>query len=132
MDIIELRDFCMSLPAATEDMPFDETTVCFRVGNKIFGITDTEDKPLKIALKCKPELVPSLRERFSSIKPGYHLNKIHWNTIDVEGDLRIDLLKLMIRHSYTLIFNSLRKKDKTELLANFTDIQSVLVDDLEF
>lgn len=131
MDIIELRDYCMSLPAATEDMPFDETTVCFRVGNKIFAITDTEDKPLKIALKCNPEIVPSLRERYSSVKPGYHLNKTHWNSIDVNGDLHHDSLLLLIRHSYTLIFRSLKKKDQAELLANHQGIEQMLVNEVE-
>lgn len=116
MDIIELRDYCLSLPATSEDMPFDETTVCFRIGGKIFAITDTEDKPTRVNLKCDPERAFDLRDTYSSIIPGYHCNKKHWNTLILDDSLSKTLVIQLINHSYSLIFKSLKVKDKQALL----------------
>lgn len=126
MNIIELRDFCLSLPCTTEDTPFDETTVCFRVNNKIFAMTDTEKKPVSVNLKCDPDWAVELREKHSSIVPGYHCNKTHWNTVVLDGATETELVKKMIDHSYTLIFNSLKVKDKKELLEKYPEIAKVL------
>lgn len=116
MNIQTLREYCLGLPAVTEDTPFDETTLCFRVGGRIFAITDTDDVPLKVALKCSPERVPELRERYPAIKPGWHLNKKHWNTIVIDGSLEDGFLQELIRHSYDLIFAKLTKKAQKEIL----------------
>ena len=132
MNIIELREFCLSLPCSSEDMPFDETTVCFRVANKIFAMTDTEDIPTRVNLKCEPELAIHLREIYSSIIPGYHCNKKHWNTLILDGSLSIELIKKLIQHSYTLIFKSLKVKQKNELLVEYPEIENVLVQQTVF
>lgn len=115
MDIEELRRICLSLKACTEDFPFDETTLCFRVGNKIFAITDTENIPLRVNLKCDPERAIELRELHEEIVPGYHCNKKHWNTIYLNGNLDKKLIVDLIQHSYNLIFNSLAKKIKESI-----------------
>jgi len=125
MDIIAFREFCLSLPEATEDMPFDETTLCFRVGNKIFAMTDTEDIPTRVNLKCDPERAVDLREQYSSIIPGYHCNKKHWNTLILDGLVPLPLVKELIQDSYLLIFNSLKVKDKKQLLEKCPEIEKI-------
>ncbi len=127
MNIIELRDFALSLPLVTEDTPFDFTTLCFRVNNKIFAITDTEALPLSVNLKCNPERALELRAEYSSIVPGYHTSKKHWNTIIIDDSINRDFLEDLIRHSYALIFNSLKVKDKKALLESNPEISDILI-----
>ena len=115
MTIETIREHCLKLPEATEDMPFDETTLCFRVGNKIFAITDIDKKPCSINLKCDPETAVYLRESFKSIIPGIHCNKKHWNTINFDDSISEDLFKKMLLHSYLLVFNSLKAADKKQI-----------------
>jgi predicted DNA-binding protein (MmcQ/YjbR family) len=112
----DLRELCLSMKGATEDMPFDETTLCFRVGGKIFAITDIEDRPVKINLKCDPEKAVVLREQYEYIKPGWHMNKIHWNTVNIESNISEELISELIINSYELIYNKLSKKIKTDIL----------------
>ena len=108
MNIEELRDYCLSLKGATEDFPFDETTLVFKVVGKIFCITDLQDK-FSVALKNDPEKNIELREEFPAIKPGYHMNKTHWNTIEIDGSMPDDLLKNLIDESYDLVVLKLKK-----------------------
>jgi len=114
MNIESYRDFCMNLAGVTESFPFDETTLVFKVMNKMFAITDTMDE-FKIAIKCDPEMAEYRRARYPSVKPGYHLNKKHWNTVVVEGDISDSILQQWILESYNLIVNGLPKKSKEEL-----------------
>lgn len=115
MNIEELREYCLSKPFTTEGTPFDETTLAFRVGDKIFALTNTESKPTRVNLKCDPEKAIELREKFPDIIiPGYHMSKKHWNTIIV-GELESNLLEQLIDHSYELVFYSLTKKKQLEL-----------------
>ena len=115
MNIESLRDFCLSLPACTEDFPFDESTLVFRVGNKIFLLTDV-DEGQSFNAKCNPERAIELRELHpDAILPGYHMNKQHWNTVLLHADLDERLLREMIRHSYDLIRNSLPKAQRLAL-----------------
>ncbi len=115
MNIESLRDFCLSLPACTEDFPFDENTLVFRVGNKIFLLTDV-DEGQSFNAKCNPERAIELRELHpDAILPGYHMNKQHWNTVLLHADLDERLLREMIRHSYELIRNSLTKAQRLAL-----------------
>lgn len=113
MNIEEFRDYCLSKKGVTEGFPFDETTLVFKLMGKIFAITDTED-PFAIALKCDPEKAIQLREQYPAVRPGWHLSKKHWNTIDVDGSIADKLLYEWTDHSYELIFNSLTKKLKDE------------------
>lgn len=126
MDLIELREFCLSLPFSSEDMPFDETTVCFRVNNKIFALTGTDNVPPSVNLKCDPDLAAELRAEYSSIRPGYHMNKQHWNTVVIDDSIKDDFLKKLIAHSYTLIFNSFTQKARKELIEKCPEIESIL------
>lgn len=118
MDIQELVEYCRTKKGVSEDFPFDETTLCIRVGGKIFCITDTEDIPFRMNLKCEPERAIELRERWEQIKPGWHMNKKHWNTVTPDFHFPKDLLLQLIDLSYELILNSLKKKDRELILGS--------------
>ena len=109
MNIETFRDYCLTKPGVTESFPFGETTLVFKVGNKIFALTSLDDQPLSINLKCDPELAVQLREEFSAVQPGYHMNKTHWNTVKADGSIRDSQLQEWIDHSYELVKKSLPK-----------------------
>jgi predicted DNA-binding protein (MmcQ/YjbR family) len=111
MDIEEYRDFCLSKLLVTESLPFDEKTLVFKVGGKMFALTNLENFE-SINLKCNPERAIDLREKYSDIKPGYHMSKIHWNTVTVNNQLTDALVLELINHSYDLVFDSLPKAIK--------------------
>lgn len=114
MNIEELREFCLSLPATSEDLPFDETTLVFKVGKKMFALTDLED-PLFVNLKCDPEKAIELREQYPSVQPGYHMHKKHWNTVQIDGSVDDTLLREWIEDSYHLVIKGMSKKEREEL-----------------
>lgn len=115
MNIEELREYCLSKPHVTEDTPFDETTLAFRIGGKIFALTNMEAVPSRVNLKCEPQRAIELREEYPEvIIPGFHMNKKHWNTIYME-EMDIESMNELIDHSYELVFNSLTKKIRNEL-----------------
>lgn len=102
MDIESLREYCMNLPDVTEGFPFDETTLVFKVKGKMFLLTDLEGQ-LSMNVKCNPEKAIELRENYSCVKPGYHMNKKHWNTIEIDGSIPDHQLKEWISDSYKLV-----------------------------
>jgi predicted DNA-binding protein (MmcQ/YjbR family) len=110
----EIRNYCLSLKGTEERFPFDDVTLVFTIGNKIFALTDTEVFK-NINLKCDPEKAIELRETYQAVKPGYHMNKKHWNTIDLNSDIQKADLLALISHSYDLVFNSLSKKLQHEI-----------------
>lgn len=112
----ELRRYCLSKKCATEDFPFDETTLVFRIGSKMFCLTNMEKLPFSFNLKCDPERAIQLRERYEAIIPGFHLNKKHWNTLIPEYGLNPQLIYELIDHSYDLVFEGLKKKEKQEII----------------
>lgn len=115
MNIQTLREYCLGKPNTTEDTPFDETTLAFKVGGKIFALTNMESVPTRVNLKCDPERAIELREQYPDIIiPGYHMNKKHWNTIYIE-ELEDGVLQELIEHSYELVYGSLTKKVKNSL-----------------
>jgi predicted DNA-binding protein (MmcQ/YjbR family) len=114
MNIEILRDYCLSKKGATEDFPFDETSLVFKVMNKMFALTDLEDD-LKVNVKCNPETAIKLREQHSFVIPGYHMNKKHWNTIIIHENIPDSFVKKWIDHSYELVVKSLPKKNQAEL-----------------
>ncbi|HSJ67600.1 MAG TPA: MmcQ/YjbR family DNA-binding protein [Anditalea sp.] len=116
MDIEFFRSYCLSKRGASEDTPFDENTLCFRVGGKIFAITDI-DKFESVNLKCDPERATELRELHNGITPGFHMNKKHWNTVHFNLDVSDRLVLELVDHSYDLILNSLPKKVQQEIQA---------------
>jgi predicted DNA-binding protein (MmcQ/YjbR family) len=114
MNIEQIREYCLSIPGVTEDMPFGEDTLVFRVGNKIFALINL-DGETRINLKCDPSRAIELREEYPSIIPGYHMNKQHWNTLIMDGRLKRELITSLIDHSFELIAGSLPKAKKDEL-----------------
>ena len=88
MDILELREYCLALPLAEETTPFDEMTLVYKVAGKMFLLTDMADFRW-INVKCDPDRAVELRDRYAEVKEGYHMNKRHWNTVDMAGDLPV-------------------------------------------
>lgn len=116
MNIEDFRNYCLDKKGVSESFPFDETTLVFKVLDKMFALTDTENE-FSINLKCEPEKAIMLREQFSDVKPGFHMNKKHWNTITITNNISNSLLIEWIDDSYNLIVSKMTKKNK-ELLKN--------------
>ena len=114
MNIEDVREYCLSKKGVTEDLPFGDDTLVFRVMNKIFVLTNLEGE-LHINLKCNPVKAIELREEYPAIIPGYHMNKQHWNTLIMDGSLNRKLVFSLIDHSYNLIVDSLPGVKKEEL-----------------
>jgi predicted DNA-binding protein (MmcQ/YjbR family) len=115
MTITFFREYCLSKPGTSEDTPFDENTLCFKVGGKIFAIIDIELFE-SVNLKCDPERAVELREHYSGIVPGYHMNKKHWNTVKFDGSVSDKMILELVDHSYELVLESLPKKTKESIL----------------
>ena len=113
MNVEEIRTYCLEKVATTESFPFDETTLVFKVKNKMFALLSL-DEPLSINLKCDPEIAVELREHYPSVFPGYHMNKQKWNTVMLDGMIDSDLIKKWIDDSYWLVVESLPKKDRID------------------
>ena len=115
MNIEEFRNYCISKKGVTESFPFDEKTLVFKVMGKMFALTGLEYNPAQANLKCDPERSIELREEYHElIRPGYHMSKIHWNTVELEKNLRHELILELIDHSYDLVVKSLTKKLQAE------------------
>lgn len=116
MNVEELRTYCLSKKEVTEAFPFDNDTLVFKVGGKLFLLCSLETSPLRFNVKCNPEKAIELRGNYACVKPGYHMNKTHWNTVEVDGSVSKKLLQNWIDDSYNLIVNSLPKKDRERIL----------------
>ena len=103
MNIEDLREYALSLRNVSEGFPFGIDTLVFKVDNKIFLLASLSSEVLQFNVKCNPEYAVELREQYSCITPGYHMNKKHWNTIVVDGELSSKQLKEFIKDSYTLV-----------------------------
>lgn len=103
MNIEEIRDYALSLPRVDEGFPFGNDTLVFKVDNKIFLLASLSTEVLQFNVKCNPEYALELREQYSCILPGYHMNKKHWNTIIVEGQLSASQIRQFIAESYSLV-----------------------------
>jgi len=112
MDIEEFRSFCLNLKGTSESMPFDNTTIVFKVASKMFCLEAIDDK--RINLKASPEKVVELIENYSSVLPGFHMNKKHWITIELENFTDNGLLKELITNSYQLVVSKMTKKEKDQ------------------
>jgi predicted DNA-binding protein (MmcQ/YjbR family) len=115
MDIEQFREYALSKPATSENFPFDEFTLCLRVAGKIFAITGLDSEIFTINLKCDPDYAEELREQFQEIKPGWHMNKKHWNTVDCTGVLDDVLIKKLVDHSYEQVVKNLKKSEREAL-----------------
>ncbi|CAA7390233.1 MmcQ/YjbR family DNA-binding protein [Chryseobacterium fistulae] len=117
MNANEILDYCLLKKGVTESFPFDNETLVLKVGNKMFLLMSLEKQPLVINVKTEPEWSAELREQYPQITGAYHMNKTHWNSVLVEG-LKNELILKMIDQSYELVFSSLTKKMKEDVLNN--------------
>ena len=115
MDFDVLQAHLMRKPGATEDMPFGPSALVLKVKGRMFALIGVDDDPLRINLKCDPDFAQVLRQRFTGIIPGYHMNKRHWNTVVLDGSVPDDLVLDMIDDSYELVVKGLRKADRLKL-----------------
>jgi predicted DNA-binding protein (MmcQ/YjbR family) len=99
----ELRDLCLSLPGSREEFPFRPEISVFKVGKKMFALSALDASPLQVSVKCEPELGVQLRNSYSGIVPGYHLNKRHWLTVDADGSVPDELVADLVQGSYELV-----------------------------
>lgn len=103
MNIESLREYCLSKPGAEEMLPFGPDNLVFKVNGKMFLLVGLDNDPLQFNVKCDPEKAIELRETYSCVLPGYHMNKKHWNTVIVDGSVSTSQLKEWIDHSYELV-----------------------------
>ena len=115
MNAPELRDWCLEQSGAIEDFPFTPEHSVFKVRGKMFALSALEREPLEVSVKCEPELAVELRNSYPAIRPGYHLNKRHWNTITLDGSLPDQLVRDLIEDSYDLVVSKLPKRAQAEL-----------------
>ena len=115
MNATELRGWCLEQKGAVENFPFTPDHSVFKVAAKMFAISALEREPLEVSVKCEPELAVELRNTYAAIRPGYHLNKRHWNTITLDGSLPDGLVRDMIEDSYDLVVSALPKRTQAEL-----------------
>ena len=113
MNVESLREYCLSLPLATEDFPFDETTLVFRVVGKIFAMLDLE-RPDVVSLKCNPDYALQLREEHPEISWAWHMNKKYWNQVNLSGHLEDEFVQGLVRHSYAEVVKKLTRKERAE------------------
>lgn len=114
MNIELIREYCLRKKFVTEKLPFNEDSPVYKVMGKIFLIAGLEP-PISINLKCDPEKAVELREKYDCVKPGYHMNKMHWNTVEIDNSVPDTLIYEWIDHSYKLVSNKLKKSDKEKI-----------------
>jgi predicted DNA-binding protein (MmcQ/YjbR family) len=114
MDRNELRLYCLSRCAAVEDFPFGDDVAVFKVAGRVFALLPVAG-PARISLKCDPTWAVVLRQTYPAVKPGWHLNKKHWNTVEVDGSITDDEILEMVEHSYQLVVKGLTKAERARL-----------------
>ncbi|MDA7921648.1 MmcQ/YjbR family DNA-binding protein [Verrucomicrobiales bacterium] len=115
-DVELLRDFALSLPETAEETPFGPEVAVYKVAGKMFVTLWPDDVPIPMNLKCDPDRAIELRDQHEAVRPGYHMNKKHWNTIELDGSLSDDFLRELIRHSYDLVISGHKREVKERLL----------------
>ena len=123
MDLAKFREYCLAKPGATEGTPFGETVLVFKVGGKMFALASLDEVPPRVNLKCDPDLALELRDRYEQVQPGYHMNKKHWNTIDIEAGIPGGEIRKMIDHSYKLVVASLPKVTQQKALTSILSLK---------
>ena len=115
MNIETISEYCLLKKGAVEDFPFDEETLVFKVGGKMFALIPLEKIPLQINLKCDPEKAMELREQFEDVQSGWHMSKKYWNTVILDGNIRWNDLKEWIDHSYNEVVKGLKKSERDKI-----------------
>ncbi len=113
MDAVDFRKYCLHKDGATEGTPFGPDVLVFKVGGKMFALAALYEIPAAVNLKCDPDLALDLRDRYEQVTPGYHMNKKHWNTVEIDTGIPDAELRQMIDHSYDLVAKSLPKSKPT-------------------
>jgi predicted DNA-binding protein (MmcQ/YjbR family) len=111
----DIRRHCCAKKGVTEDFPFDASTLVFRVGPRIFLLTDIDADTLSVNLKCDPFLSLELRRRYRQVTPGYHMNKKHWNTVLLDGGIPDGEVYMLMDHSYELVVKGLKRRERERL-----------------
>jgi predicted DNA-binding protein (MmcQ/YjbR family) len=114
LNLEAFRSHCLRKKGVTEEFPFGEETLVFKVMGKMFALTDVTEFT-SVNLKCDPELAAELREQYDAVQPGYHMNKKHWNTILIDGSVADKLVIQWVDHSYDLVVSGLTKKERLAL-----------------
>ena len=117
MNIEEFHQYCLTKKGVEETFPFDDVTLVFKVMGKMFALTSLKREEFTINLKCDPEYAVELREEHDAVRPGFHMNKKHWNTVHPELGISDKLVYSLIDHSYDLVVKKLKKADR-EFLGN--------------
>ena len=112
VDAAELRQWCLAQNGAVEEFPFGPEHSVFKVGGKLFAISALDRTPLEVSVKCEPDLALQLRTGYTAIRPGYHLNKRHWNTVTLDGSLPDTLIRDLVEDSYDLVVSALPKRTR--------------------
>jgi predicted DNA-binding protein (MmcQ/YjbR family) len=120
MDFKALLTYCLAKPGATESHPFGPGALVIKVGGKMFAIIVEDTEPLTVSLKCEPEIALVLRNSHQSVRPGYHLNKRHWNTVTLDGTVLDEHVLEWVDDSYDLVLDALPRRIHDEI----TDVKS--------
>jgi predicted DNA-binding protein (MmcQ/YjbR family) len=115
MQVDVFRDYCLKKRGVTEDTPFGDDHLVFKVGGKMFALVTLEEVPASANLKCDPDLALELRDRYEQVRPGYHMNKKHWNSVDIESGIPDAEIRKMIDHSYDLVVQRLPNATRERL-----------------
>jgi predicted DNA-binding protein (MmcQ/YjbR family) len=115
MEATEVRGWCLAQAGAIEDFPFGSEHSAFKVAGKMFALSALDRTPLEVSVKCEPDLAVALRDSYLAIRPGYHLNKRHWNTITLDGSLPDQLVRDLIEDSYDLVVSALPRRVREQL-----------------
>src|SRR5881628_573159 len=113
MNLESFREYCLIKFGATEDTPFGDDVLVFKVGGKMFGLASLDEVPTTVNLKCDPDLALELRDRYEEVQPGYHMSKRHWNTVVIEASIPDRELREWIDDSYELVAKSVKPKRQT-------------------
>ena len=114
-DYNQIRSYLLAKPEAYEDFPFGPEAAVFKVKHKLFAILMQRDNQVQVNLKCDPAEALALRDIFQSVKPGYHMNKTHWNTVILDGSIPENEIKRMVDNSFLLVVAGMSKKDKRSI-----------------
>ncbi|HEY7143703.1 MAG TPA: MmcQ/YjbR family DNA-binding protein [Streptosporangiaceae bacterium] len=114
----DVLGLCASLPAAVEDYPFGDGAAVFKVGGRMFALIALDGEPGSVNLKCDPARALELRAQYSSVRPGYHMNKRHWNTVELDGSVDDSTLRELVEHSYGLVVSRLPAAQRAQLQGN--------------
>ena len=115
MDLAQFREYCLRKLCASEGTPFGPDVLVFKVGGRIFALASLDEVPPRANLKCDPDLALELRDRYEQVTPGYHMNKKHWNTVEIGTGIPDADLRKMIDHSYELVAKRLPQAERKSL-----------------